>query len=101
MTKPDFTPTVQLPSLVAQIVTALARKALTVASASLVTWGLLPEGQSTEFVSIGLGLALGAASLAWTALEKWRARERLAKAVAAPAATAVNGAGDVVAKAHG
>lgn len=96
----DFTPTVQLPSLVTQMVTALARKALTVAAASLVTWGVLPEGQSNEFVTIGAGLALGTASLAWTWVDKQIARRRLAEAVAAPAATAVNGAGAVVAPAQ-
>lgn len=98
---PDFTPTVQLPSLVTQLVTALARKGLTIAAASLVTWGVLPEGQSNEFVTVGLGMVLGLAALAWSFADKYRARARLADAVAAPAAVAINGAGDVLAEPNG
>lgn len=89
--------TVQLPSLVQQLVAALARKGLTAAAAALVTWGLLPEGQSGEFVTIGAGLALGAVSIGWTWVEKQRARARLAQAVAAPPAVAITSAGDVLA----
>lgn len=89
--------TVQLPSLVQQLAAALARKALTVAAAALVTWGVLPEGQSSEFVTIGAGLILGLLSVLWTWWEKRQARDRLAQATAAPAAVAINGAGDVLA----
>lgn len=96
----DFTPTVQLPSLVTQMVTALARKALTVAATALIGWGVLPEGQSDGFVSVGLGLALGAASVAWTWWEKRRVRAVLAAAVVAPAGVPVDSAGKVVAP-HG
>lgn len=93
----DFTPTVTLPSLAVQIVQAVARKALTAAAASLVTLGVLPDDQTTQFVTVGAGLVLGVVSLAWTYIEKRNGRITLAQAVASPAAVAVDHAGETVA----
>lgn len=93
----DFTPTVTLPSWARTIVAASARKLMTAAAASLVTWGAIDHDQATQVVTIGSGLLLFLASYAWTWAKERIARERLAHAVASPAAKAIDHEGYAVA----
>jgi hypothetical protein len=61
-------PPPSVPSLVGQMVHDFAQKALTAASVSLVTHGLMTSDQATAFVQDGTGLVLLAVSVGWTVL---------------------------------
>lgn len=57
---------IQLPTLAQQLVKAFAQKGLTALAAFMVTKGILVDGQTAQFVDLGISVALGAASFAWT-----------------------------------
>lgn len=90
-------PTFQLPSFVRELVKVYATKALTAASASLITLGVLPDDQTTQFVTVGSGLLLGLASILWSWAATRLNQNRIAHAAAAPASVAVDHAGTVIA----
>jgi hypothetical protein len=46
------------------------RHAMTIAAGSLVTAGILQSGQSSNFIEIGSGIALGLIGLAWSWWQK-------------------------------
>lgn len=67
----DFSPTTaQLPSLTATIVSFLSRDALKALAAAMVASGALIPSQVSPFISIGLGIAMWGATMAWSAIEK-------------------------------
>ena len=51
-------------------VAGLIRHAMTAAGGYLVSLGLLQADQTTEFVTIGLGIVSGAVGLAWSYYQK-------------------------------
>jgi hypothetical protein len=53
-------------SLLAMVVGLVARHALTALAGTLVTLGLVDKSQSSNFVEIGVGIAIGGAAIAWS-----------------------------------
>lgn len=83
----DFTPeTPQVPSFVDGIVTAILQKILTGAAVWMGANGFLnTSSQQGEFVQIGIALALGAVSFAWTFAHQKHVSKTMAVLAAAPA----------------
>ena len=75
------------PPLVTTLAHDFAQKALTTLSATLATAGVLTGDQQTQFVSLGVSLALFAVSCAWTFVAAKVRTSCLAAAIAAPAVT--------------
>ena len=72
-----------LPPLAATMLASIIRAALQGLAGVLVTKGLLEDGQSAQFVTVALGLALSGAGLAWSWLQHRNAHIALKAAVAA------------------
>lgn len=67
----DFTPTQNpLPSLIRMIVSGTARHILTSAATLLAGYGAISTDQETQFVSIGGGIIVWLAGVAWSAANK-------------------------------
>lgn len=75
--------TISVPALLVTLVHDYAQKALTTAAASLVTHGLITSDQTSEFVQLGVGVALFVVSCAWTYIAGKVRTSRLAAAKAA------------------
>ena len=90
-------PNVQLPSFVSQIISLLLRHALTGLAGTLVTMGVLDTSTSNQFVTVALGLIVGAAGVVWSIIQKKTAITTLAAAIAAPMAQPVTAMGIPVA----
>lgn len=72
----DFNPNVaQQPDLLVQGVGLVTRHGLTVLAGMLGEHGLLSTDQQTQFVSLGVSIALGAAALAWSYIQKRNAKK--------------------------
>ncbi len=80
-----------IPPLAATMLASVCRAGLQALAGVLIAHGAMQDGQSGEFVSIGLGLAASAAGVAWSWLQHRNAHKALQAAVAAPAATVVAG----------
>lgn len=63
------------PDLFVQALAAAVRHLLTVAAGALGAEGVLSKDQQSQFVSLGVALALAAASYAWSVVQKRNARK--------------------------
>lgn len=73
----DFDPKPTQPDLMVQALGLMTRHGLTVLAGVLGEHGLLSTDQQTQFVSIGVSIALGAAALAWSYVQKRNAKKAI------------------------
>jgi hypothetical protein len=81
-------PVYQPPSFIVTTATSLARQGLTAAAGVLAAHSLLPQDQTSQFVQVGIAIALSALSLGWSILEKkLHQKDAAAQVVSAVAVT--------------
>lgn len=70
-----------IPSLAASLLHSYAQKGVTAAATFLVTKGLLTTDQQGQFVTLGVGVAMFAASCLWTFIRDKISHDRQASPV--------------------
>lgn len=78
----------ELPPLWQALVKALAQKGLTALATFLTGYGVITNDQQAQVISLGLSVALWAASFAWTYAHEHHAQAKLVAAINAPAPVA-------------